>query len=174
MCLFPASSIRLIHLYYSFLLELRCPTGTGTDGREATGATWPWFSAMHCGRPSIEPLILTDSCDAETKNCAAVATDSSSSPPAVVSQTSVEEKEAATSALSGTRSLQEDRPSTSSCPPPAKKRRSRVLDFLVRESEKSRNGTHKLMANTTNSFLDLFEQLIKINVIWSPGVSFLF
>ncbi|KAI2643034.1 Formin-like protein 14 [Labeo rohita] len=44
--------------------ELRCPpTGTGTDGGEATAATWPWFSAMHeaiGGRPSIEPPILID------------------------------------------------------------------------------------------------------------------
>lgn len=156
----------LIENGFILFQELRCPhTGTGTDSGEATAATWPWFSAMHeaiGGRPSIDPPILIDSCDAEVISCSAVSKDPGLSP-----STSVEEREeedTTSYAPSGRDNFQEERPCTSSGPPPPKKKRSnRVLDFLEKEAEKEERlqATHKLMESTSNRFLDLFEQLIK-------------
>ncbi|CAM4625067.1 hypothetical protein PO909_005669 [Leuciscus waleckii] len=122
--------------------ELRCPpTGTGTDSGEATAATWPWFSAMHeaiGGRPSIEPPILIDSCDAEVISCSAVSKDPGLSPSASVEER--EEEDTTSYAPSGRGNFQEERPCTSSGPPPPKKKRSnRVLDFLEKETEKRTN-----------------------------------
>ncbi|KAG1935835.1 hypothetical protein F2P79_019086 [Pimephales promelas] len=148
--------------------ELRCPpTGTGTDSGEATAATWQWFSAMHeaiGGRPSIEPPILIDSCDAEVTRCSIVSKDPGSPPSAFVEERE-EEENTTSSAMPGTGNFQEERPCTSSGPPsPKKKRSNRVLDFLEKETEKEEErfqATYELMQSTSTRFLDLFEQLIK-------------
>ncbi|KAA0712496.1 hypothetical protein E1301_Tti021509 [Triplophysa tibetana] len=146
--------------------ELRCPpTGTGTDSGEATAATWLWFSAMHeaiGGRPSIEPPILTDSCDAEVTGSSAVSNEPGLSPSASVDE---REEDSTTSAASGTGNFHKETPCTSLGPPPRKKKRTnRVQDFLETETEKEEErfqATHELMQSTSNRFLDLFEQLIK-------------
>ncbi|KAA0721220.1 hypothetical protein E1301_Tti018117 [Triplophysa tibetana] len=146
--------------------ELRCPpTGTGTDSGEATAATWLWFSAMHeaiGGRPSIEPPILIDSCEAEVTGSSAVSNEPGLSPSASVEE---REEDSTTSAPSGTGNFHKETPCTSSGTPPTKKKRTnRVQDFLETETEKEEErfqATHKLMQSTSNRFLDLFEQLIK-------------
>lgn len=116
----------LIENRFILFQELRCPpTGTGTDSGEATAATWPWFSAVHetiGGRPSIEPPILIDSCDAEVTSCSAVSKDPGLSPSASVEES--EEEDTTSSAPSGTDNFQEERPCTSSGPLPPKKKRS--------------------------------------------------
>ncbi len=113
-------------------------------------------------RPSIEPPILIDSCDAEVTGSSAVSNEPGLSP-----SPSVEEREedSTTSAPSGTGNFNKETPCTSSGPPPPKKKRTnRVLDFLETETEKEEErfqATHELLQSTSNRFLDLFEQLIK-------------
>ncbi|XP_074548761.1 uncharacterized protein LOC141806935 [Halichoeres trimaculatus] len=130
--------------------ELRNPpTGTGTDGGEATAATWPWFSLMHeaiGARPCIEPPVLMDSCVGENPHTDAagafMAGPSSTVGSAACRRTleeEEEEEEEETEAQPGTSCGSYDGPSTSTCPRPPPRKRTRpnrgaLLNFLKEEA----------------------------------------
>ncbi|XP_049927751.1 uncharacterized protein LOC126407109 [Epinephelus moara] len=128
------------------------PTGTGTDGREETAATWPFYAQMHetiGAWPSIEPPVLMDSCN--PVDVAVVSSGGPSSPGAG----------AATSGSSTTQA--DDGPSTSACPPPPKKKwtsKAAILASLEEEAAKEAEARREAREDRKRA-LDLLEEAVR-------------
>lgn len=127
------------------------PTGTGTDGGEATAAAWPWFDAMHEAlgeRPSIQPPTLVASCLVPDHGQTA---DGASSPAcAEAPQTSPD-----------TESEEEPGPSTSSQPPTKRRKRGGgVLNFLKAQALKD-EARDAALYEQNERFLDILKEIAK-------------
>ncbi|XP_037626195.1 uncharacterized protein LOC119488532 [Sebastes umbrosus] len=148
--------------------ELRNPpSGTGTDGGEATAATWPWFSLMHESigrRPSIEPPVLMDSCVGENPEPVANVAPSGSSSRArstTCGQASAEEEESVQPGTSSGTAELDDEPSTSTRPPPRKRQATKALLNFLKEKAKKEEERFAETQQTNKCFLDLFEDLVR-------------
>ncbi|XP_034005335.1 uncharacterized protein LOC117497457 [Trematomus bernacchii] len=136
------------------------PTGTGTEEGEATAATWSWFPLMHeaiGSRPSMEPLVLMDSCVRENEPTADVApsgigSSSSGAGATPCGQAIEEEEDPGQPGTSSSTTTLDEEPSTSLSPPPAKKNRASrgaLIEFLKEEAKREQERFEATHANNT-------------------------